>query len=306
MIRDLRLIDVPLQFLPGHLSAQNLVTTRDEISGTPHRLSPLQLARWSLSLRNQEHCLASDHNTRLNALAVVRPRQGPKSWEIAHLFTVDGANTALTDLLERSVGFVASQSGERLFLRVVLNGSVQKLAEQTGFRRLYTEDIFTLHRPMPRIPDRPLLNVRPPLSADSYEIFRLYNATHSPEARASMGLTLEQWHDSRERSIGRVREYVWIHQERIHGWFSLNHHRTSLTLEAVLHPDEVEEAGPLVSYVAHLAWGHDYPSWIVPDHQPAIGSALVEQGWQHSRRYAVMARAVGRTVTEPGLAPVRA
>ena len=306
MIRDLRLIDVPLQFLPGHLSAQNLVTTRDEISGSPHRLSPLQLACWSLSLRNQEHCVASDRNTRLNALAVVRPRQGPKSWEIAHLFTVEGTNTALADLLERSVGFVASQSGERLFLRVALDCSVQKLAEQSGFRRLYTEDVFTLHRPMPRTPDSPLLNVRPPLAADSYDIFRLYNATHSAAARASMGLTLEQWHDSREKSLGRAREYVWIHQERIHGWFSLDHHRTSLTLEAVLHPDEFDWAGPFVSYVAHLAWGHYYPSWIVPDHQPAIESALVAQGWQHSRRYAVMARTVARTVTEAGMAPIHA
>ena len=306
MIRELRLTDVPLQLLPGRLAAQDLVTTRDEISGRPHRLSPFQLARWSLPLRKQERYLASERNTRLDALAVVRPRCGPKAWEVAHLFAVDGANTALTDLLERSVSFVASQRGERLFLRVPLDGAAQQLAERSGFRRAYTEDVFTLARPMASDLHGPSLNVRPPLPADNYDIFRLYNATHPAEARAMIGLTLDQWHDSREQGRGRVREYVWVHEERIRGWFSLDHHRTSLTVEAVLHPDESDRVPLFASYVAQLAWGHRHPSWIVPDHQRALGPALVERGWQHSSSYAVMARVVARPVKEPGLAPVRA
>jgi hypothetical protein len=306
MIRELRLTDVPLQLLPGRLAAQDLVTTRDEMSGSPHRLSPLQLARWSLALRTQEHHLASERNIRLDALAVLRPRCGPKAWEIAHLFAVVGASTALTDLLERSVGFVASQRGERLFLRVPLGGAAQQLAERSGFRRAYAEDVFTLARPMASDLHGPSLNVRPPLPADDYDIFRLYNSTLPTAARAMIGLTLGQWHDAHEQGLGRVREYVWIHQEQIRGWFRLDQYRASVVVDAILHPDESERVSLFASYVAQLAWGHRHPSWIVPDYQPALRRVLIERGWQHSSSYAVMARVVATPVREPRLAPARA
>ena len=157
MIRELRLTDVPLQLLPGRLAAQDLATTRNEMSGDPRRLSPLQLALWSVAPRKREHHLASVRNGRLNALAVLQPRRGPRAWEISHLFAVAGADTALTDLLERAVGFVASQRGERLFLRVPLEGSAQHLAERAVQRRATSErrEAPDGHRGVERIGGQP-------------------------------------------------------------------------------------------------------------------------------------------------------
>ncbi|MDA0799448.1 MAG: hypothetical protein O2826_04980 [Chloroflexi bacterium] len=306
MIRELRLTDVPLQLFPGRLAAQDLATTRNEMSGDPHRLSPLQLALWSLAPRKREHHLASVRNGRLEALAALQPRRGPRAWEISHLFAVAGADTALTDLLERVVGFVASQRGERLFLRVPFEGSAQHVAERSGFRKAYTEEVFTLARPMTGDLHGPSLNVRPSLLSDTYAIFRLYNATFPAAARAVIALTLDQWQDGYEHGRGHVREYVWIHDDQVRGWFRIDQHGASVMVDAILHPDESERVPLLASYVAQLAWGHQHSSWIVPDHQPDVARVLVERGWQHSSTYAVMARVVATPVDEPGLAAARA
>jgi hypothetical protein len=306
MIRELRLTDVPLQLLPGRLAAQDLAITRDDIPGDPHRLSPFQLARWSIASRKHQHRLVFARNGRLGALVVLRPRRGPKSWEIAHLFAVPGADTVITDLLESAVGFVASQRGERLFLRVPLEGGVQRLAERSGFRKAYTEDVFTLPRPMSADLHGSSLNVRPSLPSDAYDIFRLYNATFPAAARAVIALTLDQWQDGYERGRGHVREYVWIHEDQLRGWFRIDQHNSSVIVDAILHPDESARVSLLASYVAQLAWGHQQSTWIVPDHQPELARILDERGWQHSTSYAVMARVVATPVDEPGLAAARA
>jgi hypothetical protein len=306
MIRRLRLTDVPLQLLPGHLAAHDLAVTRDELFGGSHRLSPLQLLRWTLTSANREHYLASTRNGRLDALAVVRPRRGRKAWEIAHLFSVAGADRAVADLLERAVAFVAFNRGERLFLRVPLDATAQRLAERSGFRRAYTEDAFALARPMVGDMHGQSLSVRPPLPSDSYDIFRLYNATFPAAARSVTAVTLDQFQDAYESGLGSVREYVWIDQDQVRGWLRLDQHGESVIVDAILHPDESERVPLFTSYVAQLAWGHKHSSWIVPDHQPALAQVLAERGWQHSSSYAVMARAVARPVHEPGLAAARA
>ena len=306
MTRELRLTDVPLQFLPGRLAAQDLATTRKEMPGGPYRLSLLQLARWSVAPRKHEHYLASAGDARLNALAVLRPRRGPKAWEIAHLFAAPGADTAIVDLFARAVAFVASQRGERLFLRVPLDCTTQHMAERAGFRQAYTESVFTLALPMASDLHAPSLDMRPPLPVDAHDIFRLYNAAYPAAARALIGQTLDQWQSSYERGRGRVREYIWIHQSQLHGWVRIDQHGASVTVDAILHPDETNHVSDFASYVAQLTRGHRTPSWIVPDHQPALTQALTARGWQHASSYAVMVRVVARPVEEFGLTPARA
>ena len=306
MIRELRLTDVLLQLLPGSLAAQDLATSPDEITGSGHRLALLKLASWSVAARNQEHHLVSADAVRLNALAVLQPRRGPRAWEISHLFAVPDADTGVTDLLKHAARFVASRRGECLFLRVPLNGTGQRLAERSGFRMAYSENVFTLarHRASER-EERPL-NLRPPLSADAYNIFRLYNATFPLEARAVMGLTLDQWHDANERGRGLAREYLWVDEDQIRGWVRLRQHRDWVMVDAMLHPDESERAPAFASYIAQLARGHRHACWVVPSHEPVLARVLSARGWQHSSSYAVMAMVVARHIQNLGFAPARA
>ena len=306
MIRGLRFTDVPLQLLPGRLPGQDLATAHEEIATTSHRLSPLELARWSVAPAKNERHFAADRHGRLEALAILRPRRGPRAWEVAHLFAVSDGDQAVADLLERTVGFVASQRGERLFIRVRSGSPIQQVAERSGFRSAGTEDVYSLPHAMTGDLQTSGLDMRPPLSADTYGMFRLYNATFPPMARAAIGLTLDQWLDSGECGLSNTREYVWERQGGIGGWVRLIQRGRSVAIDALLHPDEDARTASFVSYVARLAWGHRRPTWIVPTHQTAVARELKGRGWQHARSYVVLARTVATPVADLAFAPGRA
>ena len=305
MIRGLRLTDVPLQLLSGRLPGEDLATTHDEITRAKHHLRPIELARWSVApSRNERHFAVTRHG-RLDALSVLRLRHGPRAWEVAHLFAGRGVDEAVADLLERAVAYVASRRGERLFLRVAHRSPIQQIAETAGFRVVVAEKVYTLAHPMAGDLHTLGMDVRPPLPADRYGIFRLYNAAYAPEARAAIGLTLDQWQDSLESGSG-MREYVWEHQGSIRGWVRLDQRGSSVVVDALIHPDEGNQAAAFVSYVAQLAWGHRSPTWIVPAQQAALVEALESRGWQHSRAYVVLARTVATPIREVAFGAVQA
>ncbi|MDA1036564.1 MAG: hypothetical protein O3B65_06765 [Chloroflexi bacterium] len=306
MIRQLRLTDLLTQILPGRLATDDLVVTHDEIGVRRHRLTPAQIAKWSLSPSSGLHPIAAGSYTRLDALAVLRPRYGPKAWEVAHLFAADGADEQIESVLKQAARFASSRRGERLFIRLPNGSDEIRIAKQTGFREAFTEDVYKLPRAMSGDLHAPSLNVRPPLPSDTYGIFRLYSAVSSSSARSAVGLTLDQWQDSREGSRKDVREYVWEHDQRIAAWIRLAQRGGALTVDAMLHPDAKEMADALVTFVARLAWGHEEPSWIVASSQPGIAEALTLRGWQRTQTYAVLVRPLADHVEEFGLAAASA
>ena len=306
MIRGLRFTDVPLQLLPGGLAGEDLAITHDAIASGRHRLNPLEIARWSVAPAGHERHLAATRHGRLEALAILRPRRGPRAWEVAHLFAAHDGRQAVVDLLERAVGYVASQRGERLFVRVLEQSPMQRNAENAGFRAAYVEEVYSLAHPMAGNLHNVGMNMRPPLPVDGIGIFRLYNAALPATARAAFGLTLDQWQDAAEGGSGSAREYVWEHEGSVRGWVRLDQRGRSVTVDALLHPDDAPAAPAFVSYVAQLAWGHRNPTWVVPAPQTALALALASRGWQRTLPYVVLARTVATPVGEIALGAVRA
>jgi hypothetical protein len=306
VIRNLRLTDLPSLLLPGRLGGEDLTCTRGELGAEAHRISPAELARWSISTSEAQQPLVAIRGGKLEAVGLLRARQGPRSWEVAHLFNDGGHMDDVTMLLERAVAYVGSRGAERLFIRVPLDSPVQTAAKHAGFYLAFTEEVFALDQPMMVDPSSPALRLRPPLPTDTYDLFRLYNFTLPPAVRAAAGLTLDQWLDSREHSGNRVRDYVWEHDGQLRGWIRFDHTRDVLTLDAVLHPEESAAAPMLVTYAARLAWSHSMPLWVVPSYQPAIGRSLQQHGWQVRQTYAVLIRPAASRVLEPSFAPVQA
>jgi hypothetical protein len=239
-------------------------------------------------------------------MAILKRRSGPRAWEIAHLYCDNRPEERLPSLLERAVGFVASQRGERLFLRVTHETPAEEIAQGCGFRPLFIEDVFSMERPMVTDADPGMLQLRPPLPADTYGIFRLYNAAYPASARSVMGVTLDQWKDSVEPGLGKVREYMWTQEQAVRAWVRFDQVRHVLLIDAMVHPDQAGEVPGLVAYVAQLAWGHRQPVWLVPGHQPAVARALADRGWARKQRYTLMARTAATPVEEPALAAARA
>ncbi len=306
MIRQLRLSDVPSQLLPGRLGGQDLAYSHAELAAPAHQIGPIQLARWSLAASRARHALAAVRGGRLSAVSMLQARGGPKAWEVAHLYATGRGTEDLDDLLERSVSYVGSRGGERLFLRVEYRSPIQELAQRTGFVPAFTEEVFALGRPMTAETDPAAMMLRPPLPADGYGLFRLYNAALPSAVRAASGLTLEQWQDAREQPKGASREYIWEQNDQVRGWIRFDHKGDRVTIDAVLHPDESSAATTLTDVAGRMAWRHAAASWVVPSYQPSMSLALQHRGWKLQRTYAVLIRSAVRPVEEPAFMPARA
>jgi hypothetical protein len=296
MIRQLRLTDLLAPVLPGPLGVDDRVVIHDEIGARCYRLTPAQIAKWSLLPSSGLHPIAAGTNTRLDTLAVVCTRRGPKAWEVAHLFVAEGRDEQLASVLMQAGRFVASRLGERLFIRLPYGNDEIRIAKETGFRDAFTEDVYQLPRSMLVDLQAPSLNVRPLLPSDTYGIFRLYSEVMSSSARSVAGLTLAQWQDSREES-----------DQCIAAWIRLADRNGLLTIDAMLHPNEREMAGALVRFVARLASGYEEPSWVVSSSQLGIAEELIQRGWGPTQRYVVLVRTLAaHVVEEPRLVAVGA
>ena len=306
MIRRLGLSDLPRQLLPGRLPGADLAYTRATMTRRSPGLTNVDLVRWSTSSSKHQWPLALVHGGRLEALALLRTRGGPRAWEVSRLFASDRGLRVVDEVLDRCVAHVGARGGERLFLRVPDGSAVQDIAQQAGFVAGFTEDVFRRDRPVVPGADCPSPGLRPALPGDDHGLFRLYCAAQPGNVRAAAGVTLDQWLDAREPTNGASREYVWEHDGVIRGWMRLAHAEDSLTVEAMGHPDDTEGAPAMIADAAFLAWGHARPAWIVPSFACGLGAVLQEQGWQLAESYAVLVRPVARTVREPSFAAVHA
>jgi hypothetical protein len=307
MIRRLRLSDVARQLLPKHVGGTDLACTHAGLTTPAGKLRAGDLARWSVATRKAQQAVASVRAGRLETVVLLRERLGPRSWEVAHLFSTDDGMEEIATVLDQATELVGSRGGERLFLRVPADSPLQNLAQQSGFFAAYSEEVYGLHRSMQAGTDGPALSLRPPLPADTYGQFRLYSAALPSAVRAAAGLTLDQFLDSRETVDGSTREFVWAAEDgQVHGWVRLSHLRNRLTIDAMLHPDDGTVAGALLADTALLAWGHTTPSWIVASYQPDLSVALHRRGWEVQRSFAVLIKSAAGHVREPALMPAPA
>ena len=306
MIRPLGLSDLPRQLLPGRLAGVDLAYTRATMTGRSRELTNVDLVRWTTASSKLQCPLALVRGGRLEALALLRTRRGPRAWEVARLFASHRGLRMVDELLDGCVAHVGAHGGERLFLRVPDGSAVQDIAQQAGFVAGFTEDVFRRNRPVVPGAEGPSLGLRPALPGDDHGLFRLYCAGQPGNVRAASGVTLDQWLDARERTNGASREYVWEDKTAIRGWLRLEHAGDRMTVEAMPHPDEAAYAPLMIGDVALLAWGHARAAWIVPSYSSPMAEALQGVGWNLSETYAVLVRPVARTAREPNLAAVRA
>ncbi|MBM3940579.1 MAG: hypothetical protein FJ318_06770 [SAR202 cluster bacterium] len=306
MIRDLRPSDIPRQLLPGRLAGSDLAFTRASIARPKHSFNLLELSRWSFPPTTAQHAFASVRKTDLNGVAVVRPRNGRRAWELAHLVCADGTMDDASDLLEYCAGWVSEQGCERLFLRVPHGHPIARAARRAGFMPAYAEDVHGLQRAWPPAAGEPTLHLRLATAADAHGIFRLYNSVVPASIRPLTGLTLEQWQDANEAPGGSVAEYVSEDVGRLRAWLRIAKKGQALTLDAVAHHDTAPLAAGLVADASRLAGGRLQPQWVVPTHQDAIGRVLRDQGWTPRQSYSVFVRMVAKPIKEPALVPVQA
>jgi hypothetical protein len=313
MIRDLRPSDLTRQLLPGRLSGHDMVCSREKLIADPHRLSLLDLARNCLGATPRRRALTLIEGMHLVAIAVLRSRQGARTWEFSHVYASVEALDECDALLEQCGAAVAADGAERLFLRVPDASPLEAVARRSGFYPSFTEWVYQPEQGLTQAQVQAMLRLRPRIEADLHPLFRLYNASVPSTVRSAYGLTLDQWRDAQEPALGPVDEYVWERDGALLGWLRLSRHGGAkgirVTIDAMLHPDASAAAPLLCQEAVRLASGGHrpvWPGWVIADHQAALAGVLLEVGWRPQRSYSVLIKSVTRRVGEASMALVHA
>ena len=262
----------------------------------------LGVSRRRLLPRAKGRALALAAGWRVQAIAAVRPRSGAKSWEVSHLYADPDSGNALTGLLEQAAVASAYGGAERVFLRVESDSDIVRAARLAGFFPCFRE---TLYRGLPSTAE----SANSLFDADSrsikrhaghdHALFRLYNAATPLKARQLVGMTLEQWKDSREPAIRRSDERVLELEGAVRGWFGTSARSGAGRIEIMLHPDYAALTPNIVDSALRSLVRTRSVVAIVPEYVPLLGGALEERGFRPEGEFVVLVKSIARMARQP-------
>lgn len=238
----------------------------------------------------------------LQAVAAFRPRSGARSWEVSHLYATPDSGDALIALLEQAAAVSAYGGAERVFLRVEADGDTIPTARRAGFFPCYLETLY-------RAQTSDSESRRGLFDTDSHSVkrrsehdhalFRLYNETNPVKVRQLVGMTLDQWKDSRERSIGRRTERVVEVDGSLRSWIATSARSGVGMIDVVLHPDYAALAPDVVDFALRSLGNTNSVVALVPDYVPLLGSYLEERGFRPEGEFAVLVKSTARMARQP-------
>jgi hypothetical protein len=307
VIRNLHLTDLTRQMVGGRLRGPDHAFTRGRLAGSRHEISFLELAQLGLTPSSvQRQALAMVSGLHLLAVSVVRPRQGPRAWEVARLYVSSKGEEGSDALLEECAVSVGKQGGERLFLRVEDGSPMETAARHTGFVAGPQEEVYVPGGEASAEDRFAMLQMRPMQSADLHDVFRLYNASVPASIRSAYALTMDQWQDARERTEGGADEFVWEREGHLRGWVRVVYEGERPTIDAMLHPDESAAARLLCGEALRLCDRDKQPGWVVQEHQLDLLRALEQNGWTSKRAYRLFIKPLAKPVEQVSMSAVQA
>jgi len=144
---------------------------------------------------------------RLQGLVGARQRGGRSAWEIDYLIDATPDKDAVGGLLECAIAEVGKSGAEKLFLRIESCSEIETVVRSAGFLP-YQEEVLYAREQAFLSPgsgqsrnneQAPAVAMRLVEPADSYALFRLYNAATPEVIRRSEAATFGEWHASQER-----------------------------------------------------------------------------------------------------------
>ncbi len=337
MMRTLRISDAARCILMNVSKGPNLVCPKESICGDG---APGGTSLWTDALvrRRNRISLVCWQGPYLIGLGSARKRNGFRVWEVDHLYVpartdaVRGHiqrqpwDSAFLDLLEALVREVGKCLGERIVVRLPSNSPVIFQARRSGFFSCYEESLIEgaiisqSVVPQPVIPARVGIyegkaecrgcsdTVVPPrlsdrLPGDDYGLFQLFCAATPHEVREKLGLTFDQWKDTREPSTRDQREWVLRHNDRIVGWLCVKPFQGVRDCQVMAHPDFPALLPPLLDW-ALLHGGVQH--WLIPDYQGPVRDYLLRYGLRETSRYTLLVKTIAAPVRKHAMAAVEA
>ncbi|MCH7511297.1 MAG: hypothetical protein IIB19_02910, partial [Chloroflexi bacterium] len=226
MLRPISVIDVPSLLWLRANALPNPARTVATLAHTPSPALPLAslLSEW-LPGRTGQHTWVWPRRGVASGVVSLKRRSGRSSWEVNCLLVHKRTPDAAVGMLEEAGVSVALRGAERVLLRIPQKCPLELPARQAGFKPYYGETVFV------RSPGASLSMMAASLSATDngcepgdlapYDLFRLYLRIVPPEAREPLGITFQQWLDSREGLRGQQASFVQRRDGDVSGWASL-------------------------------------------------------------------------------------
>ena len=252
--------------------------------------------------RSKTRALVCVDRGRVRAIAAVRPRSGPRSWEVTHLYAHPDSGVEATRLLEQAAATAARGGAERISLRVEAESEIARTARRAGFFPCERETLYRARSSVSK-PGKDLLDANSRFAKRRAEHdhahFRHYNPATPLNVRQLVGMTLEQWKDSREPLAVRSQERVLEKEGAIIGWLRTSAWSGLGRIEIALHPDYIALTPVLVdSALRSLAQAKSVVA-LVPEYAPTLSRSIEERGFTPQGEFATLVRSVARTMRQP-------
>jgi hypothetical protein len=242
------------------------------------------------------------HRGRIDAVLRAGPRSGPQAWEVGELYLRNSKPDLALELLEQITIPAGGAGAHRIFVRVPANSAVFEDARKAGYTAIYRETVYrseSVHTALSNlgIPDHPL-QLRPRVSADDHDLFRMHNLTTPIEIRMKSGQTSQDWAAGSERLGHKASEWVFDLDD---GHIGALIQRNSTRSGHMFSLNWASEAGSELSglVAAALADSKDVPTTtVVPEFRPALSHLLVTLGFTEQAQYEVMVKPLAQTVAE--------
>ncbi len=303
MIRHLHPTDSPglLQFSQSSGRGETCALV-DALRGGPGGFPTVKYASIALSPRAWQSCWVEAHRGRIDAVLRAGPRSGPQAWEVGEFYLRNSKSDLALELLEQITIPAGGAGAQRIFVRVPANSVVFEDARKAGYSAIYRETVYrseSVHTALSNlgIPDHPL-QLRPRVSADDHDLFRMHNLTTPVEIRMKSGQTSQDWAAGSERLGRKTSEWVF---ELGDGNIGAHIQRKSTRSGHMFGLDWSNEAGSELPglVTAALADSKDVPvTTAVPEFRPALSHLLMTLGFTDQAQYEVMVKPLAQAVSE--------
>ena len=283
----------------------NLAVGGDEFAPRPLPLT-IALLKESLSPGKDRCTLAWWDGLQLKALASARMRAGSRAWEVGRLYLPEQeGEKELSGLLEGLTEYAASQGAERVLLRLPCDSPMaHNIVKRTGFFPYFEESLLQGNGNGGGQRQANGLGLRPRVPHEEYALFQLYSASTPSSVRSGLGMTFDQWRDSRDRRGRQGRDEVYERDGRIRAWLSSDpYNRTAARMELMVHPDDEDALPALLDYALARK---GVQAWLVPEYQEFLRRSLIHRGFGEVARYSVLVKTLVVRVNRPSPTPVEA
>ena len=321
MTQGSRISDAFLGVLLNRPGGDNLVWARRSHSGfNRSRSAAASFLKDVVTQRMDRVSQVCRRGPDLAALASARVLNGPKAWEVDHLYLAgwvrdrsarnpelspelpDEVEGMLPQLLDGLVQTASEQGAERVFLRCPTESAVVDVARHAGFAPCFNETLLRGQG----CPDRlnspeDSLALRGRLTQDAFGLFQLYSSATPQLARMGLGFTLDQWWDAQEPDRGR--QWVATCKDKVAGWAGRWSHAGVSGGQVLARPSTPEIIPALISAALAQPGPH---LWQVPDHQEPVRRTLLQRGFQETAEITLMVKTVHARKFSRAMAAVEA